>query len=113
MAFQRRLRDTPSKRWGWAVASAVPFFGLPVLVKHGLSRRTVTPAVYGVTALGALSFALAVTIPVVLPTAPWSQSHPSGIALGVLLGAAAFALGHRAGQEHDARQARKWLELEG
>lgn len=112
-AFQRRLRDTPSKRWGWALASAIPLLGLPVLVKHGLSRRTVTPTVYGVTALGATSFALAVTIPVILPTAPRTRSNASGIAVGVVLAAAAFALGHRAGQEHDAREARKWLQLEG
>jgi hypothetical protein len=35
------------------------------------------------------------------------------MAAPVALAAAAFALGHRAGQERDAREARKWLELEG
>ncbi len=112
-AFQRRLRDTPQKRWGWALGSAVPLLGLAVLVKHGLSRRTVTPTVYGVTALGAASFALAVTVPVILPSGPFTAGRGGGGALGVGFAMAAFALGHRAGQERDAREARKWLELEG
>jgi hypothetical protein len=112
-AFQRRLQDTPRMRWGWALGSAVPLLGLPVLVQHGLSRRTVTPAVYGVTALGAASFALAVTVPVILPNGPLAPGRGGGVAAGVVLAAAAFALGHRAGQERDVRAARKWLKLEG
>lgn len=112
-AFQRRLRDTPQQRWGWALGSAVPLLGLAVLVKHGLSRRTVTPTVYGVTALGAASFALAVTVPVILPTGTLTPARRGGMAPAVALAATAFALGHRAGQERDARAARRWLELEG
>jgi hypothetical protein len=112
-AFHRRLRDTPQKRWGWALGSAVPLLGLAVLVKHGLSRRTVTPTVYGVTALGAASFALAVTVPVILPSGPFTPGRGGGPAAAAALAAVAFALGHRAGQERDAREARKWLELEG
>lgn len=111
-AFLRRLHDSPLQRWAWAAGSAVPLVGLPVLVKHGLSRRTLTPAVYGVTALGAASFALAVTIPVILPSGPMIPNRHGGVALSVLLAAAGFALGHRAGQERDARQARRWLTLE-
>jgi hypothetical protein len=85
-----------------------------VLLKHGLSRRTLTPTVYGVTALGAASFALAVTIPVILPSPTFTPRRGgAGVAASVALAAAAFALGHRAGQERDAREARKWLELEG
>ncbi|MEY4352936.1 MAG: hypothetical protein RLZZ609_1177 [Cyanobacteriota bacterium] len=112
-AFQRRLRDTPQKRWGWALGSAVPLLGLAVLVKHGLSRRTVTPTVYGVTALGAASFMLAATVPVILPRGPLTPARGGTMAAIVALAAGAFALGHRAGQERDAREARKWLELEG
>ncbi|MFN7678514.1 MAG: hypothetical protein ACK5QW_07980 [Cyanobacteriota bacterium] len=112
-AFLRRLRDSPRQRWAWAVGSAVPLLGVPVLVKHGLSRRTLTPAVFGVTALGAASFALAVTVPVILPSGPLASARGGRLAAAVALAAAAFALGHRAGQERDAREARKWLELEG
>jgi hypothetical protein len=112
-AFLRRLEDSPRQRWAWAVGSAVPLLGLPVLVKHGLSRRTLTPAVFGVTALGAASFALAVTVPVILPSGPLASGRGGRLAAAVGLAAAAFAFGHRAGQERDAREARKWLELEG
>jgi hypothetical protein len=113
-AFLRRLHDSPRQRWAWAVGSAVPLLGLPVLLKHGLSRRTLTPTVYGLTALGAASFALAVTIPVILPSGPFTPRRGgAGVAASVVLAAAAFALGHRAGQGRDGREARKWLELEG
>ena len=112
-AFQRRLGDSSSRRWAWALGSALPILGLPVLLKHALSRRTVTPTVYGITALGAASFALAVTVPVILPSGPLTPGRGGGGAAMVMLAAAAFALGHRAGQSHDGRAARKWLELEG
>lgn len=112
-AARRRLLDTPAQRWAWAIASAIPLFGLPALVRQGVTRRTVTPAVYGITALGAASFALAVTVPVILPSGPFTAGRGGGGALGVGFAMAAFALGHRAGQERDAREARKWLELEG
>jgi hypothetical protein len=113
-AFLRRLHDSPRQRWAWAVGSAVPLLGLPVLMKHGLSRRTLTPTVFGVTALGAASFALAVTVPVILPSGPFTPRRGgTGVAASVALAAAAFALGHRAGQERAAREARKWLALEG
>lgn len=111
-AFQRRLNDTPRERWAWALGSAVPLVGLVVLVKHGLSRRTLKPAVYGVTALGATSFMLAATVPVILPTGPLSPSRGGGMLAAGALAAGAFALGHRAGQERDAREARKWLALD-
>ncbi|MFN9644819.1 MAG: hypothetical protein ACK6BG_06810 [Cyanobacteriota bacterium] len=112
-AFLRRLRDSPRQRWAWAAGSAVPLLGLPVLVKHGLSRRTLTPTVFGVTALGAASFALAVTVPVILPAGPLTPRRGgAGVAASLAFAATAFALGHRAGQERDAREARKWLELE-
>lgn len=111
-AFARRLADSNARRWAWAAGSAVPLLGLPVLLRHALTHRTVTPAVYGVTALGAASFALAVTVPVILPSGPVAPSRNTGTAAAVVLAAAAFALGHRAGQSHDGRAARKWLELE-
>jgi hypothetical protein len=111
-AFQRRLRDTPRERWAWALGSSVPLIGVVVLVKHGLSRRTVKPAVYGVTALGAMSFMLAATVPVILPPGPLGRSRGGAMAAAVALAVGAFALGHRSGQERDAREARKWLELE-
>jgi peptidoglycan/LPS O-acetylase OafA/YrhL len=110
-AFLRRLHDSPRQRWAWALGSAVPLLGLPVLLKHGLSRRTLTPTVYGVTALGAASFVLAVTVPVILPSGPLTTPRRGGVAASVALAAAAFALGHRAGQGRDGREARKWLEL--
>jgi hypothetical protein len=86
--------------------------GLVVLVRHGLSRRTVKPAVYGVTALGATSFMLAATVPVILPSGPLNPSRGGGMVAAVALAVGAFALGHRAGQERDAREARKWLALD-
>ena len=112
-AARRRLLDTPAQRWAWAIASAIPLFGLPALVRQGVTRRTVTPAVYGITALGAASFALAVTVPVILPSGPLAPRRGGGTAVAVALAAAAFALGHKAGQDRDARAARRWLELEG
>ncbi len=112
-AFRRRLHDSQRQRWAWAVGSALPLLGLPVLLIHAYSRRTLTPTVFGLTALGAASFALAVTVPVILPSGPFTPRRGgAGMAASVALVAAAFALGHRAGQERDAREARKWLELE-
>ncbi len=111
-ACLRRLADTPRQRWLWALGSAVPLAGVAVLLKHGLSRRTLTPTVYGVTALGAASFVLVATMPVLLPRGPLSPARGGGALVGVLA-AAAFALGHRSGQERDAREARRWLELDG
>lgn len=39
----RCLRDGPWRRWAWAVAANVPLVGLPVLLLHAISRRSLTP----------------------------------------------------------------------
>ncbi len=56
LACRRRLADGPGERWLWAVGSGLPWVGLAVLLLHGLTRRTLTPALYGLTSLAAVGF---------------------------------------------------------
>lgn len=43
LAERRRLRDGPWRRWAWAVAANAPLIGVPVLLLHAISRRSLTP----------------------------------------------------------------------
>jgi hypothetical protein len=56
LACRRRLGDGAGERWLWALGSSLPWVGLAVLLLHALTRRTITPFLYGLTALGALGF---------------------------------------------------------
>lgn len=42
-AERRRLQDGPWQRWAWALAANAPLIGLPVLLLHAISRRSLTP----------------------------------------------------------------------
>lgn len=117
IAFRRRLADGPRQRWLWALGSAVPGFGLVVLFRHGISRRTVTPALYGVTALAAAGFAIGsyagITADPVLPGVERSRAPGWPLtALAVATGMVMFAFGHKHGQDRAAREAAQWLDLE-
>lgn len=43
LAERRRLQDGPWRRWAWAVGANAPLIGLPVLLLHAISRRSLTP----------------------------------------------------------------------
>jgi hypothetical protein len=118
-ACRRRLADSPSTRWLWALACGLPLLGIVPLWIHARSRRTMLPGLYGLTALASGTFA-AITIFGTLspPTggvgSPQQAPGPSrGSSLVLLLTAmAAFSGGHRLGQDRAARQAADWLKLD-
>jgi hypothetical protein len=123
-ACRRRLADGPSLRWLWAFGSGLicsgvvwlMAIGLLVLVWHGVRRRTLLPAVYGLTLFGGFAFALA-SFEAVLPLSSGTGSGPASPTgwppLVWLAGVAVFAFGHRQGQEKAARDGRRWLDLDG
>jgi hypothetical protein len=113
LAYRRRLTDGPRERWLWALGSGLPWVGLAVMLLHGLTRRTMTPFLYGLTSLAAVGF-LILTLGG-LPDDLAGRNHwPAGTVPVVITVAcmAAFAFGHRQGQEKAAREARQWLELD-
>ena len=118
-ACRRRLADSPSSRWLWALACGLPLLGIVPLWIHARSRRTMLPGLYGLTALASSSFAVISLFGAISPPAGGLQSPqqtpgPSrGPSLLLLLtAAAAFSGGHRLGQERAARQAEDWLRLD-
>lgn len=42
-AERRRLKDGVWMRWAWAVGANAPLIGLPLLLLHAISRRSLTP----------------------------------------------------------------------
>jgi hypothetical protein len=120
-AMRRRLADRPTQRWAWAAACALPVVGLPLLLWHGLPRRTAIPFLYGLTTQAIGAFVLATIAsslwsPQGLRSSPSGQDPRSGAAVPLALVLAAsgcFALGHRQGQEKAARDAATWLRLDG
>jgi len=118
-ACRRRLADSPSTRWLWALACGLPLLGIVPLWIHARSRRTLLPGLYGLTALASCTFAVITIFGTISPPAggvgsPQQPSGPSrGTSLLLLLTAmAAFSGGHRLGQERAARQAADWLRLD-
>jgi hypothetical protein len=118
-ACRRRLADSPSSRWLWALACGLPLLGIVPLWIHARSRRTMLPGLYGLTALASSSFAVITMFGAISPPAGGLQSPqqtpgPSrGPSLLLMLTAmAAFSGGHRLGQERAARQAEDWLRLD-
>jgi len=118
-ACLRRLADSPSTRWLWALACGLPLLGIVPLWIHARSRRTLLPGLYGLTALASCTFAVITIFGTISPPAggvgsPQQPSGPSrGTSLLLLLTAmAAFSGGHRLGQERAARQAADWLRLD-
>ena len=118
-ACRRRLADSPSTRWLWALACGLPLLGIVPLWIHARSRRTILPGLYGLTALASSSFAVITLFGAISPPAGGLQSPQQtpgssrGASLLLLLtAAAAFSGGHRLGQERAARQAEDWLRLD-
>lgn len=121
--MRRRLADSGSQRWLWALACALPVLGLPSLLWHGLRRRTAIPFVYGLTTQALAAFVLAtVASSLWAPQVPLGAEEPQDDGRGgnratplalVLAASACFALGHRQGQEKAARDAATWLRLDG
>ncbi len=116
-AFRRRLADGQRARWLWALGSGLPGIGLVVLVAHGRSRRSLTPALFGLTALAAGGFALGSYAGI--SVAPARRGVEAGRAPGraaaalvVAAGTLLFAFGHKHGQDRAAEEARKWLNLD-
>lgn len=113
LACRRRLADGPAQRWGWAIGSGLPLVGLPVLVWHGVTRRTCAPLLFGLASLASVGFAVLTVIGV--PSAPTGRRQSSSTppsALLLLAATASFAFGHRLGQDRAARDAEKWLRLD-
>jgi hypothetical protein len=122
-AMRRRLADTRSQRWLWALGCALPVLGLPALLWHGLRRRTAIPFIYGLTTQALAAFVLAtVASSLWAPQVPLGAEEPQDDGRGgngstplalVLAASTCFALGHRQGQEKAARDAATWLRLDG
>lgn len=113
LAFRRRLGDGQGVRWGWALASGLPVLGIPVVVVHGVTRRTVVPVLYGLGALAAVGFALLTVVGAPQDPSSRSWSPRSGVGLLSLLACTgSFALGHKFGQDRAARDAEKWFRLD-
>jgi hypothetical protein len=122
-AMRRRLADTCSQRWLWALGCALPVLGLPALLWHGLRRRTAIPFIYGLTTQALAAFVLAtVASSLWAPQVPLGAEEPQDDGRGgngstplalVLAASTCFALGHRQGQEKAARDAATWLRLDG
>ncbi len=113
LACRRRLSDGPRERLLWALGSGLPWVGLAVLLLHGLTRRTITPFLFGLTALASVGF-LVLTLGGLPDDLAQRNRLPSGTVPAVITLAcvAAFAFGHHQGQEKAAREARQWLELD-
>jgi len=118
-ACRRRLADSASTRWLWALACGLPLLGIVPLCIHARSRRTLVPDLYGLTALASGTFALITIFGTLSPPAggvgsPQQAPGPNrGPSLVLLLTAmAAFSGGHRLGQDRAARQAADWLRLD-
>jgi hypothetical protein len=113
LALRRRLADGPRQRWLWALGSGLPGIGLAVLLAHGITRRTFTPALFGITALAAAGFALGSYRGIQrTPSDPLPPSGGAEAALLLALGGAVFAFGHKHGQDRAAEEALKWLNLD-
>jgi hypothetical protein len=119
IACRRRLADSPSRRWLWALACGLPLLGIVPLWIHARSRRTLLPCLYGLMAMASCTFALITIFGTVSPSgggvgSPQQPSDPSrGLGLLLLLTAmATFSGGHRLGQDRAARQAADWLRLD-
>jgi hypothetical protein len=110
-AIRRRLADDQRHRWLWAFGAAIPLLGLPVLVAHAISRRTLIPPIFGLTSLGVLAF-IPATFVVVQPAMLKSLSNRGAQPLVLLLGISGFACGHKLGQDKAALDGRHWLALD-
>jgi len=106
-----RLEDDQRRRWLWALGSAIPVLGLPVLAVHAWSRRTLIPPVFGLTFLGMLAF-IPATFVVFQPGMARSLSNRGAQPLVVLLVIGGFGWGHKLGQDKAAADGRRWLALD-
>jgi drug/metabolite transporter (DMT)-like permease len=113
LALRRRLADGPRTRWLWALGSGLPGIGLVVVLAHGITRRTLTPALFGITAIAAAGFALG-SYRGIQHSPSEAAARPGGAQAALFLAAAVavFAFGHKHGQDRAAAEALKWLELE-
>jgi hypothetical protein len=86
--------------------------GLPVLVFHGVTRRTVVPTLFGISAVAMSAFAYLTLVTALRQPndpPPTQQEAPLLLILG---GMACFTVGHRLGQDRAADDAFKWLQLD-
>ncbi|MFN7899313.1 MAG: hypothetical protein ACK5N0_06550 [Synechococcaceae cyanobacterium] len=112
LACRLRLADSRPQRWAWALGSSLPLLGLPVLLLHGVSRRTVLPALFGISSVAMSAFAFLTLVAVLRQPGdppPQNQEAPLLLLVG---GMACFAVGHRLGQDRAADNALKWLALD-
>jgi hypothetical protein len=112
LACRLRLSDSRPQRWLWAGLSSLPLVGLPVLVFHGVTRRTAVPTLFGISAVAMSAFAFLTLVAALRQPndpPPTQQEAPLVLILG---GMACFAIGHRLGQDRAADDAFKWLQLD-
>jgi hypothetical protein len=112
LACRLRLSDSRPQRWLWACLSSLPLVGLPLLVFHGVTRRTAVPTLFGVSAVAMSAFAFMTLVAALRQPndpPPTQQEAPLLLILG---GMACFAVGHRLGQDRAADDAFKWLQLD-
>lgn len=112
LACRLRLSDSRPQRWLWAVLSSLPLVGLPVLVLHGVTRRTAVPTLFGISAVAMSAFAFLTLVAALRqPGDPPAPQHEAPLLL-ILGGMACFSVGHRLGQDRAADDAFKWLKLD-
>ena len=112
LACRLRLADSRPQRWAWALGSSLPLLGLPVLIVHGVSRRTMLPALFGISTVAMSAFAFLTLVAVLRqPGDPPPQNQEAPLLL-IVGGMACFAVGHRLGQDRAADDAFKWLQLD-
>jgi hypothetical protein len=112
LSCRLRLADSRPQRWLWAGLSSLPLVGLPVLVFHGVTRRTAVPTLFGISAVAMSAFAyLTLVAALRQPNDPLPTQQEAPLVL-ILGGMACFTVGHRLGQDRAADDAFKWLQLD-
>lgn len=112
LACRLRLSDSRPQRWVWALMSSLPLVGLPVLVFHGVTRRTAVPALFGISAVAMSAFAFLTLVAALRQPGDLPAPQQEAPLLLILGGMACFTVGHRLGQDRAADDAFKWLQLD-
>ena len=112
LACRLRLADSRPQRWLWALGSSLPLLGLPVLILHGVTRRTMLPTLFAISAVATGAFTFLTVVSALRNPADPPPPQKEAPLLLILGGMACFAIGHRLGQDRAAEDALKWLQLD-
>ena len=92
LACRLRLADSRPQRWAWALGSSLPLVGLPVLIVHAVSRRTVLPTLFGISAVAMSAFATLTMVAALRNPADPPPPQKEAPLLLILGGMACFAI---------------------